>query len=189
MSARKGGVGTTVVACAIAVTLSNKERVLLVDSTKSGDAYAVLGMAIGSVGIYNDATDTLSVVTASAETLSVSEMNEYDVIVIDAGVTTNDGRDYWGENPHKVTVVRNAYLSLRAEVASRRPSPNTLVVITESGHALAFGDATSVVGKVGQSLEVPYTTDLARAVDAGLFITRSHLYSWAEALYDSATTH
>lgn len=188
VSARKGGVGTTVVACAIAVTLSQKsERVLLVDATKTGDVFAVLGMSIGDDGVHYEASDTLGVIAASPEILSADKMLEYDAIVIDAGVTKNDGRDYWGTKPYVVTVVRNAYLSLRAEVNRRQPSPDALVVVREEGHALTFGDAVSVVGRSRQSLDVPYTADMARAVDAGLFTTRGHLYSWAEAFHPSTT--
>lgn len=189
VSARKGGVGTTVMATAIAVSLADKgERVLFVDSTKTGDVFSVLAITTPSAGEVSEATPTLSVVMASPQVLSADKVSEHDVVVVDAGVTKQDGQDYWGVKPYRVAVVRNAYLSLRNEVTNRRSATiDTLIVVKEEGAALTFADAVNVVGNGVRALEVPYSTELARAVDAGLFTTRSHLYTWAEAFHTATS--
>lgn len=181
VSARKGGVGTTVVATAIAVALSNRgENVLLVDATGSGDSCAVLGIAIPEADGFTEVTTTLGVIIHKEKGM-LAEVASHDVVVVDAGITKTPGRTYWGMTPHRVAVVRNSYLSLRAEVADRNTACDTLVVVTEKDSALTYTDAVNVVPHKTRHMEVPHDPNLARAVDAGLFTMRANLYQeWAE---------
>lgn len=181
VSARKGGVGTTTSACAIASVIAGKgEKVLLVDTTGTDDAFAVCGMAIPVQGVPSAATPNLSVVSSPITQVPAELLSAHDVIVVDAGVNREPGQEYWGVKPYIVSVIRNAYLSLKAEVARPHSSDMVLVVVDDK-FALTYNDAVSVVGPYGEKfIQVLHSYDLARAVDAGLFLMRSHTYEWAK---------
>jgi hypothetical protein len=182
ISARKGGVGTTTVACALALALSkqNTDKVLLIDTSHNTEAFSVLGLP-NPIG---RSSATVGEHGLTVMNIPVSEVNDrlpigqYEFVVIDAGKTYGVDNSYFGQTPFRVAVVRNSYLSLRSETFSKANN-DAVVCVHEIGHVLTEGDVRQVVGKTIP--ETPVTTFLvdnavARSVDAGLFSSRTQLW-------------
>lgn len=75
---------------------------------------------------------------------------------------------------HITLVTKPCYLSLRR--ATTMPRPHNVAVVCEEGRALTVADVGHVLG-VDIAAEVPHTTAIARAVDAGLLPSRvNHLF-------------
>jgi len=185
VSARKGGVGTTTVACSLALSLSqqNPDTVLLIDTSHNTEAFSVLGLSgpkngvSSSVGEHN--LTVVSLPLAEVNNLSVSQ---YEFVVIDAGKTNGTRGTHFGLTPFCVAVVRNSYLSLRAEATSLSPiKKEAIVSIHDSGFVLNQKDVRSVLN--GHSVTVfSFDHAVARAIDAGLFPSREALWSeWTTA--------
>lgn len=172
----KGGVGATTVACALAVASAEAGySTLLVDRHLSADAYAVLGLSAP--------TKVSHAIDAVNENLSIQHepyivlgnFDGYDFVIIDSGLKDTCGHAF--PNVRTVSVVRNAYLSLRADVNKREHRDHVVLVYTD-GEALTVRDVESVVGQ--SVITWPLSTDVSRANDAGLFRNRTHLYGWAD---------
>lgn len=89
-------------------------------------------------------------------------------IIIDAGTSFVPGEI--AQAVRSITLVtKPCYLSLRR--ATAMPKPHNVAVVCEPGRALTVSDVGHVLG-VPVVAEVPHSTAIARAVDAGLLPTR-----------------
>jgi CobQ/CobB/MinD/ParA nucleotide binding domain len=197
--ALKGGVGTTVVAASLGLTLTHSGReVLLVDL--AGDLPATLGLpepdgpgltewlaagpdvpADGLGRLEIRAAPGLTVLargggrfgpTARVEAL-VAALDQGRDVVADCGVLDDREPDrsiVAGRAIHSLLVTRACYLALRR--ASDPPlRPSGVVLVTEPGRALDRNDVEQVVGAPVRA-EVAVDPAVARAVDAGLLASR-----------------
>jgi len=192
----KGGSGTTVVAAALALVVSQRHPALLIDL--GGDSPAALGIAepdgpgvsewfasptadgaaLSRIAV--DATQALQVIPRGLAPLPppdgpqwarlIAALGAIDVtVVIDAG-TGVPPAVLVGVATHSLLVTRPCYLALRRAVATGM-QPTGIVLIEEPGRALTARD-------VERSLNAPVVAELqydpavARAVDAGLLASR-----------------
>jgi hypothetical protein len=185
----KGGVGTSVVAAAIAVHAARAgTETLLVDL--AGDQPDLLGVTTPEFGV----TDWLSGVDVPLDALAALEIDvapslrllgrggsapeRLDVlagvcaaarrtVVVDAGLATDA---HWaGGQAEEVVVLRACYLAVRR--AGALASTSRLVVIEEPGRALRAADVASAVG-VPVWRRLLLDPAVARSVDAGLLSAR-----------------
>jgi MinD-like ATPase involved in chromosome partitioning or flagellar assembly len=184
VSSAKGGVGTTTVACSIALALAKKspERVLLLDLSKNEDCTAVLGLGTNSLRENNHFDMTIKGLTRQEmkDTLSVGD---YDFVVIDAGTETT--RQYGLGIPDlRVQVVRNEYMSLRAETLAGRQGFGAVVVLLQKDNALTVSDVQLVLRNIPTVFEI--SSNVARTIDAGLLGSRADLWSeWTDSLIET----
>jgi len=192
----KGGSGTTVVAAALALVLSQCHPAVLIDL--GGDSPAVLGIAeppgpgiaewfasptadgaaLGRLAV--QANDSMQLIARGSALLPAPNDPQWSRLVtalaaIDATVVIDAGT---GAPPtalataatHSLLVTRPCYLALRRAVATGL-HPTGIVLILEPGRALTARD-------VERSLSAPVVAELqydpavARAVDAGLLASR-----------------
>lgn len=194
--AAKGGSGTTLVCCSVAMlSARHHESTLLIDL--AGDAPAAFGMpnpvgpgihdwvgassappsATMAIGV--NVTDKLRMIPAGSM-VSLGdhprwrELGEYlntvgADIVIDAG-TRPPPAGLMAVADQRILVTRACYLSLRRAAASALV-PTGVVVVLEPGRALRPIDIAHAVGAPVVA-EVDIDPAVARAVDAGLLSTR-----------------
>jgi cellulose biosynthesis protein BcsQ len=179
VSARKGGVGTSTVACSIALALgkTNPERVLLIDTSANNDDTLILGLAPApEFHTYKGIT----LVGESFDKVSNQNIKGYDFVVIDAGLLGGKST-YFDQVPFRVAVVRNSYLSLRAEAHDTHHSSDAVVAIVDAQDALTARDVRDVVAQKDITV-VEFDNRTSRAIDAGLYGHRETLWEWAESL-------
>lgn len=186
----KGGSGTSVVACALAVVLGRERGAgTIVDGC--GDAPAILGMPEPTgLGIH----DWLR--QRGDERMSIDALRQRctdSVDLIARGTAQGDGWgalvgevdasttvcDFGTQRPPDaivddaradLLVVRACYLALRRAARLERP-PTGVVLIEEPGRALVARDVEVVV-RAPVVARVPFDERIARTVDAGLLSTR-----------------
>jgi MinD-like ATPase involved in chromosome partitioning or flagellar assembly len=184
VSSAKGGVGTTTVACSLALALATKspERVLLLDLSKNDDCTAVLGLGTNSTRENNCYGMTIQGLTRKEMKDTVS-VGDYDFVVIDAGTETT--RQYGLGIPDlRVQVVRNEYMSLRAETLAGRDNFGACVVLYQKDNALTVRDVQTVLRNVPTVFEISST--VSRAIDAGLLASRDNLWSeWTDSIIET----
>ena len=184
VSSAKGGVGTTTVACSIALALATKspERVLLLDLSKNDDCTAVLGLGTNSTRENNCYGMTIQGLTRQQVKDTVS-VGDYDFVVIDAG--TEKIREYGFCVPDlRVQVVRNEYMSLRAETLAGRGNFGACVVLFQKDNALTVKDVQMVLRNVPTVFEI--SSNVSRAIDAGLLASRENLWSeWTDSIIET----
>lgn len=195
----KGGVGTTVVAAALAHLAARRHgAALLVDL--AGDVAALAGVTTTEPGLSDwvavdhelplDATTRLeqSIGTHGLSLLptAVPPADRPDRLAALAAVLAADGRRVvvdagvarpgWpgdqlvGAADHNVLVTRPCYLALRrASVAA--PRPDGVIVVREPGRVLTASDVEEATGAPVLA-EIRQDPAVARAVDAGLLLTR-----------------
>ena len=186
----KGGVGTSVVAAALALlSARGGTDTLLVDL--AGDQADLLGVTPPELGV----SDWLSGTDVPLDGLSALELEaaphlrlltrgsaatieRLDVlagvcasarraVVVDAGVAADV---HWaGGQADEIVVVRACYLALRR--AGALPSTSRLVVIEEPGRALRAADVAAALG-VPVWCRLTLDPAVARSVDAGLLGAR-----------------
>ena len=192
----KGGSGTTVVATSLALSYSHvaPDGALLVDL--AGDVPLVLGLSTGaSPGVGDWLTAPPGVGHESLAALEVAATESLRVLPRGSGVPIGDGR--WsaladalarrggvtvidaGCAPvppallevcdESLLVVRPCYLALHRASAHNRPTG--IVLVREPGRRLTARDVSAVVGAPVR-VEVDYDPAIARAVDAGLLVSR-----------------
>ena len=184
VSSAKGGVGTTTVACSIALALATKspERVLLLDLSKNDDCTAVLGLGTNSLRENSCYGMTIQGLARQQVKDTVS-VGDYDFVVIDAG--TEKIREYGFCVPDlRVQVVRNEYMSLRAETLAGRGNFGACVVLFQKDNALTVKDVQLVLRNVPTVFEI--SSNVSRAIDAGLLASRENLWSeWTDSIIET----
>ena len=98
--------------------------------------------------------------------LLTSGLGQYDHVIID---TTDNAYAWTLHVDHRVLVTRPCYLALRRSTIT--PRPTHVVLINEPGRALNAKDIEAVTA-VPVTATIPYETDIARTIDAGLLTTR-----------------
>jgi len=195
--AAKGGSGTTVVACALALVAARRGAARAVLCDLDGDAAACLGIAepagpgltdllAGLDSVPPDAIGQLLVevapgldllprgrssLTADARTVLGLLDALPGTVIVDAG-TRPDGSaaDVVRGADRSVLVTRPCYLALRHALdADHRPSE--VVMVDEPGRALGASDVEAALG-VPVRATVVFDPAIARAVDAGILRSR-----------------
>ena len=181
VSARKGGVGTSTVACSIALALgkTNPEKVLLIDTSVNNDDTLILGLSVPSDG--EQTYKNITIISAPYDEVSNLRGVHYDFVVIDAGLLGGKKNTYFDYVPYRVAVVRNSYLSLRAEAHETNHSSDAVVAIVDAQDALTAKDVSMVVREKDITV-VEFDNRTSRAIDAGLYGHRETLWEWAELL-------
>ena len=174
--AYKGGVGVTTTACALAVRLAKEgNKTLLVSDDESGDAPSWLGVPVGN-GI-SPIAQNLDYVQGFFGNVA----DDYDSIVVDSG--RNASRSY--PQPHRVVnvvVVRNDYITLKNTL--NKPYDVLVAFISEKSALNAQDVAQTLNAKTRGPEFIVANIDpaVARAVDAGLAMSRDHLFPWTEQI-------
>jgi cellulose biosynthesis protein BcsQ len=195
----KGGVGTSVVAAALAVAVARERgATLLVDL--AGDQPAIFGVAADTAGIDGwltvaeqpeigalarlevELTPTLTLLSGAngvASDVSEARLNALALelagdprtLIVDAG-RVDDGR--WravvARCSHRLLVTRCCYLALRRSASIEVPVTG-VVVIVEPGRVIRPSDVEPAVG-VPVVAEVALDPKVARSVDSGLLAQR-----------------
>jgi len=192
----KGGVGTSVVAAALALKAASAGReTLLVDL--DGDQPAILGVEAGDgvgdwfsapddVGpdslrsLEIDVVDRLRLLARGSSARSRWRQSRMEFalalfdtraehVVVDAG---RCGTVALPSAATQIVITRGCYLSLRrfAELSALSESETRIVLIDEPGRALTQRDVEAALGRVDVTL--PWDPAVARAVDAGLLSSR-----------------
>lgn len=170
VSSRKGGVGTTTTACAIALSLESMgNTVLILDTTGTDSVSATLGVNAPMTSSHE--FKNISVRSIHVEGKDIVTNRNYDYVVIDAGnkmfnYTDREGHDE-SSNIKRVGVVRNEYLALRNMV---HYPVDLFVSFTIEGNALQSSDVRNVLSK--EVIDTPMNSAVARSIDAGLFPSR-----------------
>lgn len=167
-SASKGGVGTTNVACSVAMAYANAgHNVLLMDLGMERDTSGWFG-----VQRFDRSQDHIQVAynislfspwwQASTITSVPIPEGEWDVVVVDAG---REKLRYNGDlNIERVYVMTNDYLSMRNTVGEQNRADRYVAVI-EDGKVLTYKDVCNVIG--ANAVRVHRTEQQGRRIDAG----------------------
>ena len=194
--AAKGGSGTTVVSCALAMLMAAKnDPSWLIDT--AGDVPAALGIAeprgpgvldwVTSASAPNHALDALGVaasehlrvVPRGATTMPTTNVRWTQLAtylaereartVVDAGTGLPPAALMMAAQ-QRLLVIRPCYLALRRAAASGL-TPTGVIVVHEPGRALSAEDVAAAV-QAPVVAEVSLDPVVARAVDAGLLLAR-----------------
>ena len=187
----KGGSGTTVIAAALALVLSQRSATTVVDL--AGDLPAALGIAEPASPGVRDWMASPNADAAALERLHVPVSDSLQLLptgsaqpiaerwadlaaalaqrttVIDAG-TGIPPAALLAAATHNLLITRPCYLSLRLAAASG-VQPSGIVLVGEPGRALTARDIERAVGAPVVA-ELHYDPAVARAVDAGLLAAR-----------------
>ena len=187
----KGGSGTTVIAAALALVLSQRDPTTVVDL--AGDLPAALGIAepagpgvrqwmaspnadaMALERLQVPVSDTLQLLPVGSTEPTVERWADLAIalsqrsVVIDAG-TGIPPAALLAAADHNLLVTRPCYLALRLAAASG-VQPTGIVLVGEPGRALTARDIERAVGAPVVA-ELYYDPAVARAVDAGLLAAR-----------------
>ena len=192
----KGGNCTTVTAPAYALLMAARgTHTVLIDLC--GDVPAAAGMAEPTTPGINDWLSESS--TSDAQTLvTLGTPFDNGLVIVHRGSSFVEGQPRWSDLANAITtlpmnividagttflpdelrravthvtmVVKPCYLSLRR--ASRMQRPTQLFVVCEESRALTIKDVGHVLG-MPVTCEIPYTSAISRAVDAGMLPSRA----------------
>ena len=192
----KGGNCTTVTATAYALLMAARgTHTVLIDLC--GDVPAAAGMAEPTTPGINDWLSESS--TSDAQTLvTLGTPFDNGLVIVHRGSSFVEGQPRWPDLANAITtlpmnividagttflpdelrravthvtmVVKPCYLSLRR--ASRMQRPTQLFVVCEESRALTIKDVGHVLG-MPVTCEIPYTSAISRAVDAGMLPSRA----------------
>lgn len=186
VSSSKGGVGTTTVACCMALALANKSpgRVLLLDLSSNEDCFGVLGISTTSTYECEQYEMTIKKTTRQ-ELDDTLNLGDYDFVVIDAGIETSPEYRF-GIPDIRIQVVRNEYMALRA-ASTERVDFDATVVLFQKQYALTVGDVQMILRNTPIVFEI--SADVARAVDSGLIAWREQLWGdWTDSIIETHLT-
>jgi hypothetical protein len=145
----KGGQGTSVVACAVALRAAGEGWHIRLDGRDRGELAAILGM--GGDGP-----------VAPGLVLGPDSGEPYDLVVHDGPA----------DHGTRVLVIRPCYLALRQALNTGATADAAgVVLVSEPGRALGSDDVAAVTG-LPVIATVPLRADVARAVDAGVLADR-----------------
>ncbi|MCA1846870.1 MAG: hypothetical protein LC792_27485 [Actinobacteria bacterium] len=145
----KGGQGTSVTACAVALQAARDGRHVRLDGHDRAELAAILGM-VGDGPV------------VPGLTVGPADYQPCDLIVHDGAADT--GTD--------LLVIRPCYLALRAALTiGLCGTASAAVLISEAGRALDGGDVATITG-LPVIATIPVRADIARAVDAGVLTGR-----------------
>ena len=192
----KGGNCTTVTATAYALRMAARgTHTVLIDLC--GDVPAAAGMAEPTTPGINDWLSESS--TSDAQALvTLGTPFDNGLVIVHRGSSFVEGQPRWSDLANAITtlpmnividagttflpdelrravthvtmVVKPCYLSLRR--ASRMQRPTQLFVVCEESRALTIKDVGHVLG-MPVTCEIPYTSAISRAVDAGMLPSRA----------------
>ena len=192
----KGGNCTTVTTTAYALLMAARgTHTVLIDLC--GDVPAAAGMAEPTTPGINDWLSESS--TSDAQTLvTLGTPFDNGLVIVHRGSSFVEGQPRWSDLANAITtlpmnividagttflpdelrravthvtmVVKPCYLSLRR--ASRMQRPTQLFVVCEESRALTIKDVGHVLG-MPVTCEIPYTSAISRAVDAGMLPSRA----------------
>jgi hypothetical protein len=146
----KGGQGTSVVACAVALQAAGEGRQVRLDGHDRGELAAILGR-------HGDGPVAPGLILGGAD-----PDERLDLVL-------HDGSAHHGVN---VLVIRPCYLALRQALnAGATAEAAGVVMVTEPGRALNADDVSAVTGLPVIAI-IPLRADIARAVDAGVVADR-----------------
>jgi hypothetical protein len=158
----RGGSGTSTIAAAVALFAARIVSTELV-ANDVGSAAALLGLgATGDRDAPMHIAEGLTLVSTATGVAPVS--------VIDAGRL--DQLDHRPTGLLLVALRGPCYLGLRSIVSSEL-HPDSIVVVSETGRSLTLRDVQDVCG-VPVVAQVHVSAHVARTIDAGLLVTRSH---------------
>jgi len=169
----KGGVGTTVTACAIALSHAEQGKKVLI--VGADDVCAVLNIPSPTSGLApTQVLYNLHYVQFDDFLTSYGEFG-YEVVIVDR--ETDKYISFYDEiETETVLVVTNEYISLRNTVQWKSTFKNlTIVGRYIDDRPLTKSDAESVLFSAYPHAKVLWVgthDSVARAVDAGLFVTR-----------------
>ncbi len=197
----KGGVGTTAVAAALALLASNRERTLFVDlagdaalalgiaapegpgleewlRSATSDRAALGRLAVEVTPSLRLLPPGSGVATAADGPAGLHRLVEVlgaepGPVVVDAGLVRDDSDRVIGlleASDRSILVTRPCYLALRRAI-DLAVRPTGVVVVAEPGRALRSADVSRAVDAAVVG-EVPVDPAVARAIDAGLAVTR-----------------
>jgi hypothetical protein len=194
--AAKGGSGTTVVSCALALLHARHDVTWLIDL--AGDVPAALGLAepsgpgvvdwVASPSAGEAALPTLGVAagdqllviprgnsTSAADSRRWALLGEHlarlsTMVVVDAG-TCSPPPELASAAQFRLLVTKPCYLSLRRSIARDGVTPTGLILVNEPGRALRAEDVSAAI-QVPVVADVSIDPAVARAVDAGLLAAR-----------------
>lgn len=189
----KGGSGCSTAAAATALLVAKYRPTLLVDL--AGEQEQILGLSTAPMGVTDwlgacdpppdslarlelEVTDGLSLLPFGSLERTFPERvgllgrllrDDRRAVVVDVGTALTWSRPLSVLADRQILVTRACYLS--ATRARRLGAPDVVIVVKEAGRALTESDIRVGVGAT-ESIEVPWKPAVARAVDAGLGITR-----------------
>lgn len=194
--AAKGGSGTTVVSCALALLSARHEPSWLIDL--AGDVPAALGLPEPSGPGVLDWVGSESASEASLESLAVPAGDHLLVIPRGTAVARFDARRWFVLGDHlarlptpvvidagtcappadlaraaraRLLVTKPCYLALRRTIVGEAVGPTGIVLVNEPGRALRAQDVAAAI-QVPVVAELDLDPAVARAVDAGLLTSR-----------------
>ena len=184
VSSAKGGVGTSTVASCLALALAKKnpERVLLLDLSKRDDCTSILGLSTNAMRENDWQGLTIKGLTRN-EVKDARSLGNYDFVVIDAGQETT--LEYaFGTPDLRVQVVRNEYLSIRAETLAGRDNFGACVLLFQKEYALNVRDVQTVLRNIPTVFDM--SSAVARSIDAGLLSTQDkHWGYWTDSIIET----
>jgi hypothetical protein len=192
----KGGNCTTVTATAYALLMAARGTHTVLNDL-CGDVPAAAGMAEPTTPGINDWLSESS--TSDAQALvTLGTPFDNGLVIVHRGSSFVEGQPRWSDLANAITtlpmnividagttflpdelrravthvtmVVKPCYLSLRR--ASRMQRPTQLFVVCEESRALTIKDVGHVLG-MPVTCEIPYTSAISRAVDAGMLPSRA----------------
>ncbi len=153
----KGGVGTTAVAAALALTIS-EQRPTDIRATDKGDMIAMLGLG------------GLSYPDGYLVAPNLTMFGNDGIVAVNDNGTNLDAAD--SAEGLRLLVTRGCYLALRRTVHNEGLKHiDGIVLVDEPGRALGRREVSDVLGKPIVAT-VPVTDLIARAIDAGVLCAR-----------------
>jgi hypothetical protein len=144
LTSAKGGQGTSVTACAVALAAAGRGLRVRLDGEDPDALEAILGGGVVLPGLV----------------LGDANGHDFDLVVHDGA----------GQEGITLLVTRGCYLALRRAVR-QTTRPAGVVLLEEPGRALGANEVAEVIGAPIVA-RVPVRPAIARAVDAGVLATR-----------------